>query len=954
MIFKDENQNQKLEQAIATAREDILSRIITGAMLVAILGALVSAASQQLGILAGYGLGGFALYQLNLQKEWRYFWRAVALMAIIWLAGALSLLFYGLSGSGGFFLVALPAFAALLFGSRSGYIALGVGIGTWALAFGVNSLLNLRQNEITLLDWIFNGINLGLVMYALLNGQQQLSEAQEYVMVVSKQKRELQDTRAELTQRTKQLDYERYLLHTLLDTVSDRIFFKEKSGRYTRISKAVAKQYGVSPQAVLSKTDFDFFDPQYAAQIQSIEREIWESGQPILDRVEQEIWRDGRKPTWSITSRLPLRGDDGQIVGWIGTSRDITEIKTAQDAAQRRAQQLATAAEVSRAITSVLDLDELLRIVVRLLQQSFGFYGVLMWLLNENEDALILRAGIDAQGQILNDLNLKIHIEQSSLVASVYKQGQFRLENDVHTAQDYLLLETFPNTCAEMVLPLRVGNRVVGALDVQSNHANAFEPDDVLLMQSLADQVAIAIRNASLYAGERSRRVLVENLYDIGRALSSTLKLSEVLDLILAQLLDLVPYDRAAVMTRNQNELEFLATYGFPGHLNPQNTRVAIQENDVFEEIYRTKRPLSIPDINQRSDWQHIEGLPRAQTWLGIPLIRSDEVIGMLSLTRVRNEPYHADQITLATTFAGQAAIALENARLYEQITLFNQELEEKVAERTRELQKAYSDLERMDRTKSDFINVASHELRTPITVMRGYSQMLMQDGKIRENEYLQQLVSGIQSGTIRLHEIVDSMLDVAKLDSRALELYPEPLSIRVLLQIVTDGLLSAFKERKISLTLEDLSDLPPIEADPDALRKVFYHLIINAIKYTPDGGKVTIGGSAISAPASPLQQDSIEIFVRDTGIGISLEAQQFIFNKFTQTGKVALHSSGKTKFKGGGPGLGLAIARGIIEAHNGKISVFSAGHDEVNFPGSTFTIVLPLKHQRSTPKLGD
>lgn len=947
MIFKDESQNQRLEQAIATAREDILSRIITGAMWVAVLGALVSAASQQLAILAGYGLGGFALYQINVQKERTYFARAVALMTLIWLAGALNLLAYGLSGSGGFFLVALPAFAALLFGSRAGYIALGVGIGTWALAFGANSVLAVPENEITLLDWVFNGINLGLVMYALLNGQQQLSEAQEYVMVVSKQKRELQDIRAELTQRTKQLDYERYLLHTLLDTVSDRIFFKEKSGRYTRISKAVAQQYGVSPQAVLSKTDFDFFDPEYAAQVQSIEREIWESGNPVLDRVEQEIWRDGRKPTWSITSRLPLRGDDGQITGWIGTSRDITEIKTAQDAAQRRAQQLATAAEVSRAITSVLDLDELLRIVVRLLQQSFGFYGVLMWLLNESEDVLLLRAGIDEQGQILSDLNLKIQVEQPSLVASVYKNGNFRLENDVNTAADYLPLESFPNTRAEMVLPLRVGNRTVGALDVQSNQPNAFQPEDVLLMQSLADQVAIAIRNASLYAGERSRRVLVENLYDIGRALSSTLKLSEVLDLILAQLLDLVPYDRAAVMIRNHNELEFLATYGFPVQLNPQNTRVAIQEGDVFEEIYRTKRPLSIPNISQRPDWQHIEGVPRAQTWLGIPLIRSDEVIGMLSLTRERNEPYPIDQIALATTFAGQAAIALENARLYEQITVFNQELEEKVAERTRELQKAYSDLERMDRTKSDFINVASHELRTPITVMRGYSQMLMQDGKIRENEYLHQLVSGIQSGTIRLHEIVDSMLDVAKLDSRALELYPEPLSVRVLLQMVTDGLLNAFKERQITLILEDLSNLPPIEADPDALRKVFYHLIINAIKYTPDGGSVTIGGSAMSAQTSPLKQDSIQIFVRDTGIGIAPEAQQVIFNKFSQTGKVALHSSGKTKFKGGGPGLGLAIARGIIEAHNGNITVQSAGYDEVNLPGSTFIINLPLKHQR-------
>jgi signal transduction histidine kinase len=141
---------------------------------------------------------------------------------------------------------------------------------------------------------------------------------------------------------------------------------------------------------------------------------------------------------------------------------------------------------------------------------------------------------------------------------------------------------------------------------------------------------------------------------------------------------------------------------------------------------------------------------------------------------------------------------------------------------------------------------------------------------------------------------------------------------------------------------------LPTIEGDLDALRKVFYHLLINAIKYTPDGGQITVTGRALSPGEYNLADGGIEIVVGDTGIGIDPNLQDLIFTKFYQTGQVALHSSGKTKFKGGGPGLGLAIVKGIVQAHNGLIWVESPGHDERALPGSRFYVVLPLLHKRS------
>jgi signal transduction histidine kinase len=147
---------------------------------------------------------------------------------------------------------------------------------------------------------------------------------------------------------------------------------------------------------------------------------------------------------------------------------------------------------------------------------------------------------------------------------------------------------------------------------------------------------------------------------------------------------------------------------------------------------------------------------------------------------------------------------------------------------------------------------------------------------------------------------------------------------------------------------MENLSDLPQIEGDSGLLSKVFYHLIVNAIKYTPDNGSITVSGVTVSQSQLGMKEGGVEIIVADTGIGIDPEFLEAIFTKFYQTGELALHSSSKTKFKGAGPGLGLAIAKGIVEAHRGKIWAESPGHNEEKCPGSQFHVVLPLHyHER-------
>jgi signal transduction histidine kinase len=193
--------------------------------------------------------------------------------------------------------------------------------------------------------------------------------------------------------------------------------------------------------------------------------------------------------------------------------------------------------------------------------------------------------------------------------------------------------------------------------------------------------------------------------------------------------------------------------------------------------------------------------------------------------------------------------------------------------------------------------------------------------------------------GSNRMVEIIDSMLDVTRIDTNQLEIMTEQMDVESVMQKVRKVFQPALEERKITFTTKGITDLPQICADKGFLYKVLYHVIGNAIKYTPDGGKVTVTGRSIADSGKP----EIEIAIKDTGIGIDPEYQELVFEKFYQTGEVLLHSSGKTKFKGGGPGLGLAIARGIVNAHQGRIWLESPGHDEVRNPGTTVFVRLPV-----------
>ena len=297
---------------------------------------------------------------------------------------------------------------------------------------------------------------------------------------------------------------------------------------------------------------------------------------------------------------------------------------------------------------------------------------------------------------------------------------------------------------------------------------------------------------------------------------------------------------------------------------------------------------------------------------------------------------YTEDDLVTLSALGNQTAVALENARLVDNLMRLNDEL----LRARSELENTNRALERLDQTKSDFISVASHELRTPLTVIKGYVEMLLENPGA--DPEVRQFIKGINDGAIRLHEIMDSMFEIAQIDARSLQLHLQQIDLGNMIQEVCQAQSKVAMDRKLSL-LVDLPVLPALKADPDSLRKVFQHLVNNAVKFTPDGGKVTITGHVADARPIELPDGGVEIVVSDTGVGVDPNLRELIFTKFYQAGDLTKHSTSKSRFKGGGSGLGLALSKGIVEAHNGRIWVESPGYDEVHFPGSQFHVLIPL-----------
>jgi len=272
----------------------------------------------------------------------------------------------------------------------------------------------------------------------------------------------------------------------------------------------------------------------------------------------------------------------------------------------------------------------------------------------------------------------------------------------------------------------------------------------------------------------------------------------------------------------------------------------------------------------------------------------------------------------------------------YEQIA--NHESLVRISYYSAKLEQITADLSLLDRTKSDFISVAAHELKTPLTLIEGYSSMLKDLVEpSQKKEEISILLSGIKKGIDRLGEMIKDMIDVSLIDNNMLSLKFQPTWLNQLFTGLEFEFKNILEERDLKLIIKPFAGSNEMMfADTERIQQVLANVLSNAIKYTPNGGKIIVDGRILPG--------FVEVLIKDNGIGISEDDQIRIFEKFSALGDVSLHSSSKINFKGGGPGLGLPIAKGILEAHGGSIWVESEGYNEDTLPGSTFHLLVPLR----------
>ncbi len=325
---------------------------------------------------------------------------------------------------------------------------------------------------------------------------------------------------------------------------------------------------------------------------------------------------------------------------------------------------------------------------------------------------------------------------------------------------------------------------------------------------------------------------------------------------------------------------------------------------------------------------------PMARDWLTILRVLKTEIFNKLEWEFTPEEVMQfwrlLDEIlTYAMIEATQLSSDLDRADLLEHTVSIRRQLE------------------RLEETKTNFISVAAHELKTPLTILEGYTNMLRFE--MESDSPLQMYIDGMENGTERMHEIISDIIDVSLIDSQTFILTYQRFHLEKVILIAADKLDKYFSKRNVELTIVPLGVELRIYGDPERLSKALTKLLLNALKYTPDGGKVIVSSRITRKEESipDVMGGYINISVEDSGIGIDKEDLEIIFEKFTSATDVALHSSGKTKFKGGGPGLGLPIARGIVLAHNGRIWAESEGHDEAKNSGSIFYIEIPILLQK-------
>lgn len=561
--------------------------------------------------------------------------------------------------------------------------------------------------------------------------------------------------------------------------------------------------------------------------------------------------------------------------------------------------------------------EELLGLVVNMIRDRFNLYHVQIYMVDEEQDVAVLRESTGYAGRQLLQQNHKLSLDQKSLVTKAININEAVNIPDVRESDEYLPNPLLVETKSEAVVPLRLDTRVIGALDVQSSTVGEFDEDLVTLFQTMADHIALLFENSELLnqVSEQNRALTrfttqIRTAADLGQRLTTIHEPAELLHETVELIQTRFGFYHVHIYLLDEEREELVVDAGSgevgtilrqEGHSIDLNA-----ERSLVAQAARTRTSVVANDVSESPDYLANPLLPQTRAEIAVPLVVRDVTLGVLDVQDDTINRFTESDVRALNTLAGQVASALHTAQLFEEV--------QKTAERLREV----------DRLKSEFLANMSHELRTPLNSIIGYAEILLMglDGEL--DDETRKDVQAIYENGQHLLNLINDILDLAKIEAGHMTLDKQEVRLDTLLQEVKTSHVGVLqqKQKDLDLIVDVETAVPPIQADYARLNQVLNNLVSNAIKFT-DSGEIRMRAST--------DNGWVCLEIEDTGAGISPEDQRHIFERFRQ-------ADGSKSRVAEGTGLGLAITQHLVEMHGGTIDLES----ELGI-GSTFTIRLPL-----------
>ena len=564
--------------------------------------------------------------------------------------------------------------------------------------------------------------------------------------------------------------------------------------------------------------------------------------------------------------------------------------------------------QVSHVIHSTLDPNEALKLIlseaVRLMRASSGS----VVLVNPTTGFLEIQA---AKGLPAGAAQLKLRLGEG-ITGWVARTGKPARVGEVATDPRYIELRR--RVRSELAVPLEVNGEVRGALNVDSDRANAFSAGDQQLLEDLAVQAAKVIQNTWLFEQLRHKALLLEALVSVGQTINSTLNLDDALKVITREACRLMEAKMSSLLLLDQSRewLDLRASCGAGRHyLGKPRLNVA---ESLVGAVLRRRKPLQVENVQTSSRYQSVqiarqEGLV---SLLSVPLVFAGQGIGVLSVYTAEPHAFSNEEIRILSALADLSAIAIEKARLYERIVDVEEQMRQK---------------EKLSALGLLAAEVA-HEIRNPLTVMKMLYHSLALDFPPHDPRFRDAQIIGDKME--HLNRIVEQILDFARTAEPTLA----PVDLNHLIEEL--GLLTRHKltNQNIRLVRRLASSLPPVMGDATQLEQAFLNLTLNAVEAMPEGGTLTITSRVVRLPAKSEVPTHIRIEFRDTGHGFTEEQRRRVFRSLLSTTKTQ------------GTGLGLAIVARVVESHRGKVKIRSCRGQ-----GTCISLLLPVS-QPAMPDL--